>query len=60
MGLAGSNLTILNGTQGINEVVAGLVGQGVSILETLKKSAAVTASEKEAVMPANGTVERVG
>ena len=60
MGLAGCNLTILNGTQGINEVVAGLVGQGVSILETLKKSAAVTASEKGAVMPANGTVERVG
>jgi hypothetical protein len=27
-GLAESNLTILNGTQGVNEVVAGLVGQG--------------------------------
>ena len=59
MGLACFNLTILNGTQGINEVER-LVGQGVSILETLKKSAAVTASEKEAVMLANGTVERVG
>ncbi len=40
-------------------MVAGLVGQGLSILDTLRKSAAVTASEKGAVMPANGTVERV-
>ena len=41
-GLTDSNLTILNGTQGVNEVVAGLVGQGLSILDTLKKSTAVT------------------
>jgi flotillin len=41
-GLTGSNLTILNGTQGVNEIVAGLVGQGMSILDALKKSAAVT------------------
>jgi flotillin len=41
-GLADSNLTVLNGTQGVNEVVAGLVGQGLSILDTLKKSTAVT------------------
>ena len=40
-GLAGSNLTILNGTQGVNEVVAGLVGQGLSILDALKNSASV-------------------
>jgi uncharacterized membrane protein YqiK len=42
-GLAGANLTVLNGTQGVNEIVAGLVGQGISILDLLKKSA-VTAS----------------
>ena len=40
-GLAGANLTVLNGTQGVNEVVAGLVGQGISILDLLKKSAMV-------------------
>jgi flotillin len=40
-GLAESNLTVLNGTQGVNEVVAGLVGQGLSILDTLKQSTAV-------------------
>jgi flotillin len=40
-GLAESNLTVLNGTQGVNEVLAGLVGQGLSILDTLKQSTAV-------------------
>jgi uncharacterized membrane protein YqiK len=39
--LAGANLTVLNGTQGVNEIVAGLVGQGMSILDLLKKSTAV-------------------
>jgi uncharacterized membrane protein YqiK len=37
-GLAGSNLTILNGTEGVNEVLVGLVGQGMSILDALKKA----------------------
>jgi uncharacterized membrane protein YqiK len=41
-GLAESNLTVLNGTQGVNEVMAGLVGQGLTILDTLKKSTVVT------------------
>jgi flotillin len=41
-GLAGSNLTILSGTQGVNEVVTGLIGQGLSILDALKKSPSVT------------------
>jgi uncharacterized membrane protein YqiK len=40
-GLNGANLTVLNGTQGVNEVVAGLVGQGMAILDLLKKSGAV-------------------
>src|ERR1700722_3673953 len=39
-GLAGANLTVLNGTQGVNEVVAGLIGQGMSILDLLKRSSA--------------------
>jgi flotillin len=39
-GLAGANLTVLNGTQGVSEIVAGLVGQGISILDLLKKTAA--------------------
>jgi flotillin len=39
-GLAGANLTVLNGTEGVSEVVAGLVGQGMSILELLKNASA--------------------
>ncbi len=37
-GVAGSSMTILNGTEGVNQVVAGLVSQGVSIYESLRKS----------------------
>ena len=51
-GLAGSNLTVLNGTQGVNEIVTGLVGQGLSILETLRKSAAVTGNGAAEAVPA--------
>ena len=38
-GIAGSNLTILNGTEGVSQVVAGMVGQGLTILDALRKSA---------------------
>jgi flotillin len=54
-GIADSNLTILNGTQGVNEVVAGLVGQGLSILDVLKKSTAtVSGRDSLAVTEADG------
>lgn len=39
-GVSGSNLTILNGTEGVNDVAAGIVGQGMAILDSLKKSVA--------------------
>lgn len=35
-GLADSHLTVLNGTDGVNEVAAGLVGQGMTILNSLQ------------------------
>jgi uncharacterized membrane protein YqiK len=54
-GLAGANLTVLNGTQGVNEVVAGLVGQGISILDLLRKSA-VTAPAPSANGTAQGAI----
>jgi hypothetical protein len=40
-GLADSHLTVLNGTEGVNEVVTGLVGQGLAILDALKSSPAI-------------------
>jgi flotillin len=52
-GLAGANLTVLNGTQGVNEVMAGLVGQGFAILDLLKKSpSAVPVSSGNGTAPA--------
>src|SRR5215472_18662345 len=39
-GIAESNLTIFNGAEGVSEVIAGVVGQGLSILDTLKRSTA--------------------
>jgi flotillin len=50
-GIAGSNLTILNGTQSVNEVVTGLVGQGLSILGVLKKSTAAAGANGSAPAP---------
>ncbi|HUN30892.1 MAG TPA: SPFH domain-containing protein [Trebonia sp.] len=51
--LSGANLTVLNGTQGVNDVVAGLVGQGLTILDTLRKAAIVPAAE--VTQSANGS-----
>jgi uncharacterized membrane protein YqiK len=39
-GIAGSNLTVLNGTDGVNQVAAGVVAQGLSIYESLRQSVA--------------------
>ncbi|KAA9153250.1 flotillin [Amycolatopsis acidicola] len=36
-GLAGANVNILNGSDGLGEIAAGLVGQGLSILDSVKK-----------------------
>lgn len=38
-GLAGANVTVLNGTEGVNEMAAGLVGQGMAILNSLQRGA---------------------
>jgi uncharacterized membrane protein YqiK len=39
-GLAGANVSVLNGAAGLSEIAAGLVGQGLTILESVKKSLA--------------------
>jgi flotillin len=36
-GLAGSNLSVLSGAEGISELAAGLVAQGLTILDSVKK-----------------------
>jgi flotillin len=37
-GIAGSNLTVLNGTDGVNQAMAGVVGQGLTIYESLRRA----------------------
>lgn len=39
-GLAGANLTVLNGADGVNQTLTGLVGQGLAIYDTLRHSLA--------------------
>ena len=53
-GIAGSNLTVLNGAQGVNELLAGLVGQGLSILELLRTANATQAASKLPAPSGNG------
>jgi uncharacterized membrane protein YqiK len=57
-GLAGANLTVLNGTQGVNEIVAGLVGQGISILDLLRKST-MAASVPAPAGTAQGALDKI-
>jgi flotillin len=35
-GLAGANVTVLNGAEGISEIASGLVGQGMALFESLR------------------------
>ena len=51
-GIADSNLTIFNGAEGVNQVITGLVGQGLSVLDTLKRSTAAGRKDTEPVLRA--------
>jgi uncharacterized membrane protein YqiK len=66
-GLAGANLSVLNGADGLSEIAAGLVGQGLTILESVKKSLAGTAEASydepgaaDDSPPANGVPPAIG
>lgn len=37
-GLAGSQLTVVNGTEGVNQVLTGLVSQGLSVYDVLRRA----------------------
>jgi uncharacterized membrane protein YqiK len=40
-GLNGANVTVLNGSEGLGELAAGLVSQGITILESVRKGVGV-------------------
>jgi flotillin len=46
-GLAGANVTVLNGADGLGEIAAGLVSQGLTILESVRKGVGVAPADGE-------------
>ncbi|GAA5612688.1 flotillin family protein [Streptomyces platensis] len=51
-GLSGARLTVLNGSDGVNELVSGIVGQALTILDSLKQG---TGPPVPTPPPADGT-----
>ena len=47
-GLAGANVNILNGADGLGEMAAGLVGQGMAILDSVKRGLNATDADNPA------------
>src|SRR6266567_824563 len=50
-GLAGSNLSVLNGAEGLSEIAAGLVAQGLTILDSVKKGLGSESAPAATVTP---------
>jgi uncharacterized membrane protein YqiK len=48
-GLQGANLTVLDGTDGLSDVVASLAGQGLALLESIRTNLGDSAAGKPAV-----------
>ncbi|HEY6492961.1 MAG TPA: SPFH domain-containing protein [Trebonia sp.] len=57
-GLAGANVSVLNGADGLGEIAAGLVSQGLTILESVRKGVGVPPTDAEGAPAANGQVSR--
>lgn len=52
-GLANANVTLLNGSDGLSEVVSGLVGQGLAIFDSLRSNVGADAEGKPAIEGGN-------
>jgi flotillin len=46
-GLAGANVTVLNGADGLSEIAAGLVSQGMAILDSVRNGLPIQPAQKE-------------
>ena len=53
-GLAGANINVLNGADGLGEIAAGLVGQGLTILESVKRNLSAAPDEPVSAYDAIG------
>jgi flotillin len=63
-GISNSHLTVLNGSEGVNEMLTGVVGQGLAIYDTLRRSVAAssapTTEGTDAALSADGTSKANG
>lgn len=50
-GLAGANVSVLNGADGLSEIAAGLVAQGVTILDSVKRNLATSPERRLPIRP---------
>ncbi|MEV7833956.1 SPFH domain-containing protein [Streptomyces subrutilus] len=50
-GMADAQITVLNGAEGLGQVVSGIVGQGLGILDVLQKKAVGTPQARNADLP---------
>jgi flotillin len=58
-GLQGANVNVLNGADGLSEIAAGLVGQGLAILDSVKKGMASENPPKKVVQGETAKSERI-
>jgi uncharacterized membrane protein YqiK len=56
-GLAGANVNVLNGADGLGEIAAGLVSQGLTILDSVKSSLGSDAPDKQPAIGSDGTAD---
>jgi flotillin len=56
-GLAGANVSVLNGAEGLSEMAAGLVAQGMTILDSIKKGMAGSESSDGPARPAPAALD---
>ena len=54
LGLAKANVTVLNGSDGLSEVVSGLVGQGLAIFDSLRSNVGADKEGKRAIQGVDG------
>src|SRR5512135_3791746 len=59
-GLAGANVTVLNGADGIGEIASGLVGQGIAVFEALRGGVRQPDHDQDGRRRDNGSSPRPG
>ena len=57
-GLNGANVTVLNGADGLGEIAAGLVSQGLTILESVRRGVGVPSANDDGNRNSNGNGPR--